>query len=197
MEEAGPGRSPARLGPPTPLLDRRLMSHRIALAFAPSWGCFLTVSARARTPAAAGGSLSGVDGWCALFARSGRIEKASVALPGPVRRVLVTDLARQVEFDVRTGARSVAISPKGPQRSSDQGTIFVEAPDVVPRPYLPNTARPQWVRSPLLRSVPFHMSCLRRRRPSALSSTPRSKRTFMPSFGTKPSASNGIAAWSV
>ena len=64
---------------------------------------------------------------------------------------------------------SFAISPKGPQRSSAQGTIFVEAPDVVPRPYLPNTARPQWVRSPLLRSVPFHMSCLRRRRPSALS----------------------------
>jgi hypothetical protein len=69
-----------------------------------------------------------VDGWCVLFARSGRIEKASVALPGPLRRVLITDLAPEAEFDVRIEARSVTISPRGPHRSSNQGTISVEAP---------------------------------------------------------------------
>jgi len=69
-----------------------------------------------------------VDGWCVVFARSGRIEKASWPLPGPVRRVLITDLAPQADYDVKVDAKGVSISPGGRQRSGEQGTIFIESP---------------------------------------------------------------------
>jgi hypothetical protein len=80
--------------------------------------------------ASADGRVAGacVDGWCVAFARAGRIEKASWALPAPVRRLLVTDLAPEAAYDVRADAKAVSVSPGGSQRSSPQGTIFVELP---------------------------------------------------------------------
>lgn len=57
-----------------------------------------------------------------------------------------------------------------------------------------NVANPHTDRSAALRPLPLHMNWRRRRLPSALSSTARSKRTVWPGWGVKPSVAKGMAA---
>jgi hypothetical protein len=71
-----------------------------------------------------------VDGWCVLFSRSGApIKTGAVALPQPLNRLLLTDLAPRQEYEVQITANSVTFAPHpGGSRASEQGTLFVEIP---------------------------------------------------------------------
>ena len=68
-----------------------------------------------------------VDGWCVVFARSGKIEGSSLTLPQPTRHLLIADLTPGGEHRVGLEANAVRLTPgPGGRRASSQGTILVE-----------------------------------------------------------------------